>query len=103
MTDPFSQPVNPMTSQAPTMAQQAQKAQFEALNNKVKEQIIAVFCNPHGLQLLETWEQIYLRAPACPPGCPEGYGYMRSAQNEFVTKIRLAVEQAQQPQGESVQ
>lgn len=96
MTEPFSQPVNPYAAQV--QQEQTEKQKYlSQVNNRLKEQIIAVFGNPHGLQLLDTLEEIFLRQPVCPPGCVEGYGYKREGENGLIIRFRAIVNQALQP------
>ena len=96
MTDPFGQPVNPfMQGQMSEMAEK--KKQLESINNRFREQVIAVFCNPHGVQLLETFKEVFLQQPVCPPGCVEGYGYMREGENGLIVRISNIVKNAMKP------
>lgn len=89
--NPIHQPVNPYAAQ---MKEEQQKF-YKELDAMLREQVTAVFCNPHGLQLLNTLEDIYIRQPVCPAGCIEGYGYMREGENRLILKIRRIVNQAQ--------
>lgn len=91
--EPFNQPVNP--NSAAMMAELSEKQKRLAHDNaKLKEQVITVFCNPHGLQLLDTLEEVFLRQPVCPPGCIEGYGHYREGENQLVLRIRKIVNNA---------
>lgn len=90
MTDPFEQKVDPFNQRSIENF----KRQFDI---ELKNLIISVFANPQGLQLLDRWDDVHLRQPVCPVGAPEGYGYARSAVNEFIVKIRAIVNEAQTP------
>ncbi len=96
MTEPFKQPVDPFGGQA-TPEQSERQRQIAHMNNRLKEQIISVFSNPHGMQLLDTLEEIFLRQPVCPPGCVKGYGYKREGENQLIIRIRSIVNQSMQP------
>lgn len=88
MNNPMAQAVDPFTYQ-----RQADSTQKD-VRDKLKDQIIGVFSNPHGLQLLETLEEMFVRQSVSPPGCPEGYGYFREGQNSLILKIRSIVNAA---------
>ena len=90
--NPIYQDVNPYGMQM----KEERVRMFEGMDKRLKEQVTAVFCNPHGLQLLDTLDDLYVRQPVCPAGCPEGYGYMREGQNSLILKIRAIVHAAQQ-------
>jgi hypothetical protein len=92
MTQPFQQPVNPFQKE-----EVEKKAFVNDLNNKLREQIIHVFCNPHGIQLLDTLEEIFLKQPVCPPGCVEGYGFKRDGENQLIIRIANIARQAMNP------
>lgn len=79
------QAVDPFTHQ-----RQAESSHKET-RDKLKDQIIGVFCNPHGAQLLDTLEDMFIKQPTCPVGSPEGYGYFREGQNSLILKIRAIV------------
>lgn len=90
MTHPLNQPVDPF-------AQQREMARFKHdVDKRLREQVIAVFANPNGLQLLDTLDDLYLRQPVSPAGCVEGYGYMREGENRLILKLRAIVNSAQQ-------
>lgn len=99
MTQPFEQPVNPFT-QAQKEEQSEKLKYMSEVNKRLRDQIIAVFANPHGLQLLNTLEDIFLRQPVCPPGCVEGYGYKREGENSLIIRFRAVVDSAMNPNGE---
>jgi hypothetical protein len=95
MNEPFRQPVNPYAN-TPNIDEEKNKY-LRNLDQKLREQIVAVFANPHGMQLLDTLEDFYLRQPVCPPGCVKGYGYKREGENSFIIKLRAIVNNAQKP------
>jgi hypothetical protein len=86
MSDPFSQITNPFTSYAKQTEETAKK-----LDEHLSAQVIAVFDNPQGLQLLDTLDDIYVRQPTSPPGAVKGYGYFREGQNSFILKLRAII------------
>lgn len=92
ITDPFAQKIDPFNQR--TLALDKFKRH---LDEETKNLIIAVFSNPHGIQLLDRWDDLHLRQPVCPIGAPEGTGYARSAVNDFIVKIRRIVNEAQTP------
>lgn len=92
--DPFFQPSNPFSGQALNMTQD-QVNMLSQVNNRLRQQVIEVFMNPLGLQLLDTLEDLYVRQPVCPPGCVEGYGYKREGENALILKLRNIINQAQ--------
>lgn len=96
MTEPFQQPLNPF-AKGPTSEQVDKQKYLNDVNGRLKEQIIAVFCNPHGLQLLETLKETFLNQPVCPPGCLEGYGYKREGENALIIRIATIVKNAMNP------
>lgn len=65
------------------------------IDSYLREQVISVFCNPHGLQLLDTLEDLYLRQPVSPAGCAKGYGFMREGENRIILRLRGIVNNAQ--------
>lgn len=90
MTHPMNQPVNPFNPFK-------ELAVFRKdVENKLRDQIVAIFANPLGMQLLDTLDDLYIRQPVCPPGSPEGFGYMREGENRLILKIRAIVNSAQQ-------
>lgn len=91
MMNPAMQPVNPYAAQ---MKEETQKY-IKNLDQRLKENVIAVFSNPHGMQLLDTLDELYVRQPVCPAGCPEGYGYMREGENRLIIKLRAIITNAQ--------
>jgi hypothetical protein len=95
-TEPFQQPVNPF-AKGPTSEQLEKQKYLANVNNRLKEQIVAVFANPHGLQLLETLKEIFLYQPVCPPGSVEGYGYKREGENQLIIRIATIVKNAMNP------
>jgi len=96
MTEPFQQPVNPF-AKGPTPEQMDKQKYLTQVNSRLKEQIIAVFATPHGLQLLETLKETFLLQPVCPPGCLEGYGYKREGENGLIIRIATIVKNAMNP------
>ena len=93
-SEPFAQPVNPYAKNKELDEKQKFMAQ---LNSKLRDEVVQVFANPHGLQLLDTLEDIFLKQPVCPPGCVEGYGYKREGENQLIVRIRNIVTQAMTP------
>lgn len=91
MTDALIQNVNPFTAYAHEVQEVVKKNDM-----RLKEQVIAVFSTPHGMQLLETLDELFTRRPVCPAGSPEGYGYMREGQNSLVAKFRNIIAASQQ-------
>jgi hypothetical protein len=91
MMNPAFQPVNPYAAQMKEDAQRYMKG----LDQKLKEQVIAVFCNPHGLQLLDTLYEMFVHQPVSPPGSVKGYGFMREGENRLIIKLRAIVNNAQ--------
>lgn len=88
--NPFTQMVDPFTGKAGTV-----KSPRHEIEEDTNRMIVSLFASPDGLRLLDRWDDIYLRQPTCPVGCAEGYGYARSAVNEFIVKIRRIVNEAQ--------
>ena len=93
--NPFNQLVHPFMDAKPKDPNERPHRQID---EETKAMIISVFANPQGLQLLDRWDDIYLRQPTCPPGCVEGYGYKREGENAFIIKLRRIVNEAQNPQ-----
>mgnify|MGYP003655533436 CR=1 FL=1 len=91
MIGPFDQLVNPFIG-GPSAEH---KSQVKQIDQKFREQVIATFCTPHGMQLLDTLDDLYVRQPVCPAGCVEGYGYMREGENRLIIKLRAIVNSAQ--------
>jgi len=91
MTDPFAQQVDPFNQRKII---DSFRKQFD---EETKGLVVTVFATPHGLQLLDRWEDLHLRQSVCPIGAPEGTGYARSAVNDFIVKIRRIINEAQKP------
>ncbi len=90
--NPFMQTLNPIGQQ---MQQETQKFQKD-VTKRLHDQVVAVFANPHGMQLLDTLDDLYVRQPVCPAGCVEGYGYLREGENRLILRLRSIVNAAQQ-------
>lgn len=83
--------INPFTQGAHILAAQKQHEDLqkrEHLQNRFRDQVLATFLTPHGEQLLQTLEELYLLRPVCPPGSPEGYGYMREGENSLIMRFK---------------
>lgn len=91
MTDALIQNINPFTAYAAEIQEITKRKE-----NKLREQVIATFSTPHGLQLLDTLEEMYIYKSVCPAGAPKGYGYMREGQNSLILKFRSIIQAAQQ-------
>lgn len=94
MTNPFFQPSDPFTGRQLSMTQDQMNLMTE-IQKRFRQQVIEVFLNPQGLQLLDTLEDLYVRQPVCPPGCIEGFGYRREGENAFILKLRAIIKDAQ--------
>ncbi|CAB4240889.1 hypothetical protein UFOVP23_33 [uncultured Caudovirales phage] len=89
--NPFEQTVDPLAKNVPSA-----KERFHIdVQQRFREQVISVFANPHGMQLLDTLDDLYVRQPVSPAGCVEGYGYMREGENRLIIKLRAIVNSAQ--------
>jgi uncharacterized protein YfbU (UPF0304 family) len=88
---PFDQIVDPFTG----VKKEEVDKYFRKIDEETRNLVIAVFANPHGIQLLDRWDDLYVRQPVCPPGSIEGYGYKREGENAFIIKIRSIVNNAQ--------
>lgn len=98
MSDPIAQPVNPFANQKQVRPEDvARMQQAQHMANKLKDQIIAVFSNPHGMQLIETLVEAFVHKPTWQPGCPEGYGYKREGENSLILYFKHIAEKAQTP------
>lgn len=87
--NPFNQPVNPSGEYKPDVNEFKKE-----MDKRLKEQVIAVFLNPHGEQLLDTLEDLYVRQQVCPPGCAKGFGYFREGQNNIILRFQAILKQA---------
>lgn len=95
MINPFQQPSNPFGEPIRDATDRVSRD----IAQRFREQVIATFCTPHGEQLLDTLDDLYVRQPVCPAGCPEGYGYMREGENRLILKLRAIVNSAKQVTG----
>jgi len=91
MINPFEQRINPYAAQ---LKEESQKF-IKQMDQRFREQVIATFCTPHGMQLLDTLDDLYVRQPVSPAGCVEGYGFMREGENRLIIKLRAIVNSAQ--------
>lgn len=93
----FTQTVDPFTAHEPLQSEPL--IQKQSIEQYFSSQVIAVFNTPHGQQLLNTLEDLYIRQPVCPAGCVEGYGYMREGENRLILKLMRIARQAKQVTG----
>lgn len=91
MINPWDQPVDPLNKDRPDVHHFKKE-----MDKRLKEQVIGVFLNPQGEQLLQTLEDLYVRQTVCPPGATKGYGFWREGQNSLILKFQAIIRQAQQ-------
>lgn len=92
MTEPFSQPVNPMT--ANTNANKDYAKIMRDLQLEHDQKLLNVFNSVHGDLLLDLWDDFYVRQPVVIPGTQPGEDSMREGRNSFIRKIRTTVKRA---------
>ena len=88
----FGKPVNAFTALDITV----QKNTSNALEESLKNKLVAVFANPVGLDLLDYLDDVYLKQPVVVMGAPPEYSAIREGENRFIRMIRTIVNQAQQ-------
>ena len=88
---PLAQPYNPFTA---GKRAQAPEEVMRNLQESLNDKIVAVFANPHGIQLLDLLDDMYVRQPVAVPGQPEGASFVREGENRIIRKFRAAVNKA---------
>lgn len=78
----------------PEIQAPAHKRVESEIESKLRGLILEVFNNPVGLQLLDMWDDVYIRQITWKPGVPEGFGEYRAGQNQVILSIRAMLNQA---------
>jgi hypothetical protein len=91
--NPFLQNSDPFTNRPD------QQTPTTDIHDYLYQQVVAVFLNAQGEQLLNTLEDLYIRQPVCPVDCPEGYGYFREGQNSVIYRIQQMINKARKITG----
>lgn len=87
---PWDQPTNPFTNHRKSEMSEIKKSLQQTLEN----QVVSTFSTPHGMQLLDTLDDMYVRQPVAPIGAPEGYHHVREGENRIIRMFRLMVNKA---------
>lgn len=64
------------------------------VETKLRGLILEVFNTPAGRQLLDLWDDVYIRQVTWQPGVAEGYAQYRAGQNHVVLITRAYLNQA---------
>lgn len=84
-----------MTGEAqPEIKAPAQKTVQNEIESRYRDLILQVFNNPAGGQLLDLWDDLYIRQVTWQPGVQKGFAEFRAGQNQIVLSVRALLNQA---------
>lgn len=92
MTEPFAQPVDPMS--LGSKQNEEYKKAIRDMQLALDQKTLAVFNSPEGDALLEMWDDYFIRQGVIILGAPAGENEMREGRNQFIRRIRAVVNRA---------